>query len=85
MMHKIEPIEVEGTVRGGFTKRPYIVLVDGERLLNSQGTPVRFKDSITAALGGAREVDRRRRLAVTLASRLPAASDDRQAKIKGVE
>jgi hypothetical protein len=45
-MHKIEPIEVEGTVRGGFTKRPYIVLVDGERLLNSQGTPVRFKDSI---------------------------------------
>lgn len=74
-MHKIEPIEVDGTVRGGITKRPYIVLIDGKRLLNSHGTPIRFKDSITAALGGTREIDRLRRLAVTQASRMPEASD----------
>lgn len=74
-MPKIEPVEVEGTVRGRMTMRPYIVLIDGERLLNSQGTPVRFKDSITAAVGAAREVDRRRRLAITLASRMPESFD----------
>lgn len=71
MNYKVEPIEA-GT---GFMKRPYYVLINGEALRTSNGSVVRYKDSMTAALGGAREVDRLKRLAVHQASQMPAAHD----------
>lgn len=40
--------------------RPYRVSVNGEILRTSNGSARRFKDSFSAALAGAKEVDRRR-------------------------
>lgn len=71
--HLVEPIE------DARHARPYRVQIDGKVLLDSCGRIVRYKNSITAAIGGAREVDRRKLLAVTLASRMPAASDSKPA------
>jgi hypothetical protein len=68
-MNKIEPVEGFGV------KRPFFVKINGVILLSANGRMVRFKDSITATLGATREIDRRKKLAVTLASRMPEARD----------
>jgi hypothetical protein len=41
-------------------KKPYIVIVNGHRLKDKRGTPLRFINSMTAAIAGAKEVDRQR-------------------------
>jgi hypothetical protein len=40
--------------------RPYVVKVNGKILMTRQRTPRRFKDSKSAAIAGAYEVDRLR-------------------------
>lgn len=45
---------------GRWFKKPYIVYVNGQRLLDSRGTPRRYKDSMTAAVAGAKEIDKHR-------------------------
>lgn len=72
MSYTIEPVEVHA---GAGMKRPFYVKINGEIHCSSSGNILRYKDSMTAALGGSREVDRRKRLAVTMASRLPESSD----------
>lgn len=72
MSYTIEPIE---PAAGHHMKRPYTVKINGEYLRNSNGIVTRFKDSHTAAVGGAREVDRRKRLALHMASQMPASDD----------
>lgn len=56
-MHHIEP--VIDTNAGRSQDRPYIVKVDGKVLMGAR-SPRRFKDSFSAALAGAKEVDRLR-------------------------
>ena len=71
MSNLIEPIEIHDR----HWKRPYCVKINGEVLLNFRGRLIRYKDSQSAAIAGARELDRRKRMAVTMASRLPESSD----------
>lgn len=54
-MHLVEPIETKRSV-----SLPYIVNVDGLGLRDSRGRLRRFKDSFSAALAGARHVDKLR-------------------------
>ena len=77
MSYMVEPVEAD--THSGL-KWPYYVKINGVILRKSNGTIQRFKDSISAACGGAREVDRLKRLAVTMASRMPEASDCPPAK-----
>lgn len=54
-MHHVKPI-FDDDHNG---PRPYRVEVDGEILRDDRGSARRFKDSFSAALAGAKEVDRR--------------------------
>jgi hypothetical protein len=49
---KVEPVEVDET-----GARPYIVKIDGWTVTDKAGRPKRFKDSIAAAIGGAKHID----------------------------
>lgn len=56
-MWNVEPVELaldHGRSNGA---KPYIVKVNGWTVTDKRGTPKRFKDSIAAAIGGARHVD----------------------------
>lgn len=55
-MYEVEPIYQPGHTDA--EARPYIVKVNGKTLMNAQFNPRRFKDSMKAALAGAKEVDR---------------------------
>jgi hypothetical protein len=57
-MNKVEPIYNDN--HGYALERPYIVQVNGKTLLDKGLNPRRFKDSIAAAIAGAKEVDRLR-------------------------
>lgn len=55
-MNKIEPVEIGGLPMN----KPYGVKLNGHFLRDSRDRVRRFRDSITAAVAGAKEVDRRR-------------------------
>lgn len=59
MSYTVEPFYHPG-ISGGYA-RPYVVKVNGRILMTAQHNYRRFKDSKTAAIAGAKEVDRRRR------------------------
>jgi hypothetical protein len=46
--------------RGGAYHRPYVVMVNGRTLMSKHHRYRRFKDSKSAAIAGAKEVDRLR-------------------------
>lgn len=55
-MYTVEPIYHPG--HADAHSRPYIVKVNGRTLMNNAHNPRRFKDSMKAAVAGAKEVDR---------------------------
>lgn len=56
-------------------KRCWYARIDGKILCKSNGDISRFKDAMAARNGANREIERLKRLAVTMASRMPEASD----------
>lgn len=65
--YTVEP--VYSANHGYAAERPYIVRVNGKTLLNNQHSPRRFKDSMKAAVAGAKEVDRMKAQKRTLHAR----------------
>lgn len=56
-MYKVEPFKA---LPGDAHPTPYVCRVDGWTLIDKLGRPRRFKDSINAAIAGAKHVDRLR-------------------------
>lgn len=61
--YTVEPVYKPG--HADADQRPYIVKVNGTTLMNNQHNPRRFKNSMTAAVAGAKEVDRLKAMAAT--------------------
>ena len=68
-------VDVYKSVEGSGMKRPWYARIDGKMLRKSNGVIVRYKDATAARAGANREIERLRKLAVTMASRMHEASD----------